>query len=186
MDAPQVEAAGTLATAVIAGVGLIYASRQTRHARLTREEVTRPYVVAYMEMSPLADQFYDLVIKNFGQTAAYDVRLIATPAIVRSSGSAEPEVVRLFDTLPTLAPLQEFRTFYDRGWMRKGLPVSHQVEVSYGRVPGAPEKERLHTDCALSWAIYEGNRALSPTRLKEVVKALEAIATAISTDRKGR
>jgi hypothetical protein len=61
-------ALGTLAVAI----GAVYAAfQQVRQARELREEQARPYVAVFMEPSTRSPRVIDLVIRNFGSTAAH-------------------------------------------------------------------------------------------------------------------
>jgi methylphosphotriester-DNA--protein-cysteine methyltransferase len=60
--------------------------RQIEAAERLAEDEARPYVVAYMESLPRNPQFVDLVVRNFGKTAATFVTVSIDPAPRRSAG----------------------------------------------------------------------------------------------------
>jgi hypothetical protein len=84
-------------------VGVV-ALGQLLEARRLRNDQTRPYVVAFAEPSPAAFAVIDLVIKNFGRTAARDVQVQFEPTVRRASGSEPKEAVQLPAVLPVLVP----------------------------------------------------------------------------------
>ena len=72
----------TIAGWVTAGIALaaaIFAFNQVQEARRTRERQTQPNVVAFADLHPGESDWLDVIVKNFGQTAAYRVRLDFDP-----------------------------------------------------------------------------------------------------------
>ena len=63
-----IQAWAGIVVAATAVAALFYAWRQIRLAVRTRDDVTQPFVVAYLESEEIDPQFVDLVIKNFGAT----------------------------------------------------------------------------------------------------------------------
>jgi hypothetical protein len=124
---------GTATVALIAG-GV--AVGQLGEARRLREEQAQPYVVAYMEPSVAGAYFMDLVVRNFGTTAAHDVRLRIDPAPRRAAGTRGD--VWPPDSIPVLVPGQEWRTLWDCGArVDSGLPDHHEAAISV-RTPRGP------------------------------------------------
>jgi hypothetical protein len=157
------------ATFAVAAAAAIGAFRQVKEARRTREEVAQPYVVALMR-STISPNFIDLVVRNFGATAAYDVRIVADPPLVRADGSD----VWFPPLIPTLAPDQEWRTFWDSGLERRGkdLAMSHAI-----RIECQDSRERLHHfDSTLDWGIYQGRHWIDEKGAHEAAVALEEIS----------
>src|SRR5262245_56092935 len=66
-------------TVGIAIVAALVAYFQVREARRTREKQAQPNVVVYIDHNAHNWHYMDLVIKNFGQTAAYNVKLNLEP-----------------------------------------------------------------------------------------------------------
>ncbi len=81
--AAWVSAVATLVTASIAIAAAVIARKQLGEARRVREEQAQPYVAVFMADSAV-NKFQDLVIRNFGTTAAKDIAVniepIPTPA----------------------------------------------------------------------------------------------------------
>jgi hypothetical protein len=105
-------ALGTCVTALVAIIAALFAWRQVREARRLRQEQTQPYVAVTMETSAAAQNIVDLVVKNFGTTAAYDVSVSIDPPPQRSGASGEVEDVSVPKIFRTMIPGQEWRTFF--------------------------------------------------------------------------
>lgn len=118
------EAMGTWATAAVAIVTVLvagrYAKQQVDEVRRTREEQAQPNVVLYSEPNANSPNIHEIVLKNFGTTPAYDVRVDVTPPI-RSTLNPEHEGLGLvaIPNFPILAPGQEWRTIWDSATRRK-------------------------------------------------------------------
>jgi hypothetical protein len=73
------------------------------NAEPSREQA-RPYVAVYL--APTRDEFviFDLVVKNFGATAASNIKVRITPKPVRAIDRSDPNMVGLIvpDVIPTL------------------------------------------------------------------------------------
>jgi hypothetical protein len=106
--------------AVLVGLAaLIYVLRQRRQERDAALQQTRPYVAVYMESHAADWHLIELVVRNFGQTAAYDVEFdfVDPPTVAKyedaHNGVVDIGELRLPYELPTLAPGQEWRTVWD-------------------------------------------------------------------------
>ena len=111
--------------AVALGVAaLIYAHFQLKRGReLTREE-TRPHVAVYMEPHASDWHIIELVVRNFGETAAYDVQFtwVNPPTVAQYENEHDGMVniaeLALPSTIASLAPGQEWRTIWDSSLSR--------------------------------------------------------------------
>lgn len=89
---------------------------------------------------------FDLVLKNFGQTATHNVRVdFGDTPLRRPSGDGGPlsEVVRWPEVILVLAPDQQFRLFWDNSLRRLDdpqFPDRHQARVTYADTHGRPLK----------------------------------------------
>jgi hypothetical protein len=117
MHADAAAAWAQWATAAIAAGAGWFAYGQVREARLTRERVTAPDVVAYIDHDPKNWQWFDLVVKNFGQTPAYNVRAMLPPLPIPPylDPDTGKTIAHLYipDTIAVLAPGQEWRTLWN-------------------------------------------------------------------------
>ena len=116
------------AALVLGVVVLVWANRQfTRNRQLTTEQV-RPHVTLYMEPHASDWHVIELVVRNFGQTAAHDIRLdfvdhptVAAYEDARLDGPPEVAELDLPSELLYLAPGQEWRTVWDSAISRAEL-----------------------------------------------------------------
>lgn len=139
----QWSASAAVATVVIALVAAFVGLRQLREAQTlrlqqerdalaVRREQAQPYVAVFME--PLVEvdaKFEELVIKNFGATAAFNIRVESEPMLARE-WNGESQAVPL-PLIPTLVPGQEWRVLWDFFPTRDeaGLPDRHDVMVRF-------------------------------------------------------
>ena len=82
----------------------------------------------------------DLVIKNYGTTAAFNVKLESSIPLMQAFGAQGPEEIKIPPVIRTLVPGQEWRTLFDSGIERvkSDLPDTYEVVVSY-ESRGAPK-----------------------------------------------
>lgn len=117
MHADAVAAWAQWATAGIALGAAWFARGQVLEARRTRERVSAPDVVAYIDHNPKNWQWFDLVVKNFGQTPAYNVRLKVPPLPIPpySDPDTGKRIAHLYipGSIAVLAPGQEWRTLWN-------------------------------------------------------------------------
>lgn len=104
------QAIGAIGTLAVAVAAAIVALIQVRQAAQLRRDQARPYVVAYLDR--VAPSNVDLVVRNFGATAARNIRLKwDRDPVLYWDNKSEP--FRSFETLPVLVPGQEWRTIWD-------------------------------------------------------------------------
>src|SRR4051812_8340578 len=116
------------AAVVLGVVVLFYAHRQIKKNRQVKTEQIRPQVAMFMEPHAADWHVIELVVHNFGQTAAHDVRFdFPHPPTVAAyednpyDGSPEVAELDLPSELPLLAPGQEWRTVWDSAISREQL-----------------------------------------------------------------
>jgi hypothetical protein len=172
-----VSAISTFLTLVVAvGAGIV-AWKQLGEASAAREqtkdlelEKSQPYVVMSMEES-VSPQFIDLVLRNYGPTAAYDVKVELDPWPKRTHDGKD---VQLPEVIPVMAPGQEWRTHWDEGSARmdSDLPEKHVGKVTFLGV----ERAALHSDAILDWSIYK-------SRIWTVMYGIHDLTQAVRTMR---
>lgn len=85
-------------------------------AQLNRKHAVKPDVVVYIARNDVHG-YFDLVVKNFGQTAAYNVRMTLPPLPVapyrNKLDGKEVTHVYVPENIAVLAPGQEWRTMWD-------------------------------------------------------------------------
>lgn len=119
--------------AAVTGV-LIYL--QVREASRLRREQTQPYVAVDMRQVGSGStnaRAVELVVKNFGATAAHNIRLESEPPLVSSDQlPGDWGAWGIFDVLPTLVPGQEWSTLWEddaADRTQSDLPKAHNVTV---------------------------------------------------------
>ena len=156
--------------AILLGVvALFFTSRQLNLNRRSAAERTRPNVAMFMEPHPADWRVIELVVRNFGQTAAYDIRFsFPNPPTVAeyenaADGYAEVVELQLPRELPVLAPGQEWRMVWDsaldRAEIGTGIESRFAGSVIYHDRADKPrgwrfwQRERpvLQTSVVLDW-----------------------------------
>ena len=124
-----------LMVAVVTGA---FVFLQVREAARLRREQAQPYVAVDMRQLGTGDtsvRAIELVVKNYGTTAAHDVRLESDPPLVSTHEFPEEwGEFRTFDVLPTLVPGQEWSTLWEGDSANRyesNLPQAHDVTVRY-------------------------------------------------------
>jgi hypothetical protein len=170
-DVAALGAATWLAIAAWAAVGvavvaLIYVARQIQENRRATAQQIRPQVVMFMEPHASDWHLIELVVKNYGKTAAYEIMFAffnppSVPAYERSDEDGRVEVVplELPEELPVLAPGQEWRTVWDsardRNELGDALESRFVGTVTYYGSPtvegSRKKRQRLQSKVILDW-----------------------------------
>jgi hypothetical protein len=167
--AAWIGAIATVGTFVVALVAAFYAKGQiekaekaidgsTRDAwrsrslqRALQTEQAQPYVVAYLEVDRAKPLLVDLVVKNLGSTMATGVTIRPSVEMKRSPRppATTSEAVELPDQIPSLAPQQEWRTFWDSMYLynKAAMPTEFTVTVAYLGI----KDEAFHHQYRLDW-----------------------------------
>lgn len=174
-------AAAAWATVAAAVVAIGVAWRQLGESRHLRREQAKPYVVAFMEPSPASPQIIKLVVRNFGNTTAHDVRVAITPPPKRTDGRNGIEAVWLPKEIAMLVPGQAWETFWDYGPDRDDeprLPDRHEARITCVDLlaPGEPREE---SRASLDWGQYKGRRWETIYSVHDGVKALREIRDSV-------
>jgi hypothetical protein len=160
---------GAWAATLVGVLALAFANRQIRlNRRLTAEQI-RPHVGMFMEPHPTDWHVIEIVVRNFGQTAAHDIRFsFPTPPTVAdyenaADGYADVVELKLPRELPVLAPGQEWRMVWDSALDRTeiggGIESRFAGTVIYHDRPDKPRgwrfwrrgRRELQTDVVLDW-----------------------------------
>jgi hypothetical protein len=157
------------AAVLVAIVALAFTNRQLKLNRRLAAERTRPQVAMFMEPHPADWHVIELVVRNFGQTAAYDIRFaFPNPPTVAeyenaADGYADVVELQLPRELPVLAPGQEWRMVWDsaldRAEIGTGIESRFAGTVIYYDRPDKPrgwrfwqrERTPLETSVVLDW-----------------------------------
>ncbi len=169
-------------TATIALVAGIVAVRQLGEARTLRREQAQPYVAVFMDHSGVDPQFIDLVVRNFGDTAASDVVLKIEPPPQRAATSQQGyEAVWLPDSIPTLVPGQQWREMWDFTPDRAAgeLPDRHEAEVTFKDSQG----EAYRFSYVLDWSATRSRLYIKEYGLHDAAKTLRDISKTLKRSR---
>ena len=165
-----VQAIVSVATLAIAAVAAVIALLQVKQSRDLREEQARPYVVVFVERAGVST--VDLVVKNFGLTAARRIRLLwdREPLHYWSEG-AEP--MKYFDEIPVLVPGQEWRTVWDhRGRRLEVVEPPYLVTV---RAEDSRQRALHEESFEISTLHFADEMRLDLKGLHEIGAAIEKI-----------
>lgn len=169
-------AVGTWVTLLVGAAALYFAKGQLDEASQAREqtkelelEKSQPYVVLTMEES-VGPEFIDLVVRNYGHTVAYDVKIELDPWPKRAEDEQD---VRVPEVIPVMAPGQEWRTHWDFGRerMKSELPDRHVGKVTYLGI----NKAKLSSDVILDWSIYKSRIWTVKHGMHDLAKAVREI-----------
>ncbi|QNI05651.1 hypothetical protein GAN17_04610 [Mycobacterium kubicae] len=157
---------GALALGIVA---LVFTHRQLQRNRAEAAEQTRPHVAMLMEPHAADWHVIEVVVRNFGKTAAYNISFsFDNPPTVAeyenaSDGYANVVPLQLPRELATLAPGQEWRVVWDSALDRAeiGLGIESRFEgtVTYYDRPDKPRgwrfwrrrRQPLETAVVLDW-----------------------------------
>jgi hypothetical protein len=128
-------------TALVAVVALLAAGRQVRYARdqvaearRVREEQAQPYVTVSLELGESWANLVHITIRNFGNTAAYDIRITFEPPLVSKTVPDIASIGMFKSGIPTLVPGQSISCLFDMTHERMAasdLPQSHDATVRF-------------------------------------------------------
>lgn len=206
-----ISAVATSVGVIVAGVAILLTYKQVRltaqqmresaqREAQNSEDQTRPYIGLDLVPGLAGSPTFDIVITNFGNTTARDVRLALVDDEFRQQSEADqigPALGRLFSAGFDLAPGAKRRIFWrfpdqegsePRGDM--GAPLTGEIRTTYSWAPGRREpireyEERLRYDLSEYPKLtpIPSGGSTSPSRpgdnaalLKNAVHALRAIA----------
>jgi hypothetical protein len=151
-------------TALAVGIAaLIFVWLHVRRKQAQTTEQVRPYVSMFMEPHAADWHLIELVTRNFGRTAAYDVKFTFLRPLTVARYEEEyddqrPEVVSLPlpEVLPVLAPGQEWRTVWDSQMDREELGEAIESRfdgaITYADSPqGSRKRRQYQSKVDLDW-----------------------------------
>ncbi|CPR11854.1 hypothetical protein BN971_03144 [Mycobacterium bohemicum DSM 44277] len=150
-------------------IALALTNRQLNRNRRLLAEQNRPHVAMLMEPHPSDWHIIELVVRNFGRTAAYDIQFAFSnrPTVAQyesaTDGYADVVELQLPRELPVLAPGQEWRMVWDsaldRAEIGSGIESRFTGTLIYYDRPQRPrgrrfwrhERTPLETEVVLDW-----------------------------------
>ncbi|OMC49290.1 hypothetical protein A5742_21305 [Mycolicibacterium fortuitum] len=152
-------------------------------ARETRERVAQPDVVMFIDHNPVDWHYMDIVIKNFGQTPAYNVRVDLPPLqVVPFEHASTGEKVTTHyvpNSIAVLAPGQEWRSAWESGIDIEEydgeLPSNYVGMVRFDDKMNA-DKPSFENPISLDINMFKNMHRISTEKSKTVEKALYEIS----------
>lgn len=138
-----VAALAQIGTFVIALVAAVFAWRQVREARKTREAQSQPFVVVDVVPGKLWPNRLTLVVENIGSTLARDVKLTFNPPLSSSfDDNALAKSVLVREGISVLPPERRIETLFDYSHDRleRKLPMRYEVTVQFADHQGKMEE----------------------------------------------
>jgi hypothetical protein len=188
-----------LVTALVAGFAAKFAygaaKDQLGEAQRLRIEQAQPYVVVFLDQSGGASpQNFDLVVKNFGATAATDVRVRMAPAPISVvlTDAPDPQAhefadIEIPEVIPVLVPGQEWRTFWDAtvdrlGKLKEVEPFEDKYDVT---VSFSDSKHQLSAEYSyvLDWKTIYATGFVNKSGIHDIAEAAEKISRVLSDAR---
>ncbi len=184
LDAAGWSAIAAWVAVLVGVVAAVVALSQLAVAVRARREQTQPYIAVSLEGSEAGDEFLELVVRNYGQTAAHDARLTFDPPLQRTTdGGTALEDVLVPDVFPVIVPGQEWRTFWDTTVERNRRAMSdppgplpperHRVRVSFRDSAG---RELGPLDYVLDWRVELAKGAIRIRGRHHTAEALRDIS----------
>lgn len=152
LSADEWTAAGTMATAVILGITLVYVILQVREAQTLRREQFRPWVtVSFHFRSNIAF----IAVRNLGSTVARNLRIRFSPELVTTLSRGVGEVAMFAETTPVLVPGEERLVLLDSvpARLASDLPMRHTAHVEYSN---HQRRELEPEEFVLDFALLKG------------------------------
>lgn len=143
-------------------------------ARALREEQAQPYVVVSLAQADAQSPYLMfLVIRNYGSTAAQDVKITMTPPPTLRAGPDDVRDLPLPPLIPTLVPGQEWRTVWRTGFDDPGgeLPTRFDATAEYTDSRG----ELLSTPSVLDFGVFPGQMYVTRHGLHDLAETLRKI-----------
>lgn len=187
MKAEAWSALGTWATVIVAATAAYLALRQVYEAKATRESARQPHVVAFLDMNPKNWQWFDLVIKNFGPTTAYNIEVkLRDLKVVPYKTTQGVDISELYipKTIATLVPDQEWRTIWDsaidREEYKPKLVAQYTGHLEYSENMD-PNAKRHKSPISLDTDMFRNSMRFSDEqRSNPVAEVLSQIATTLT------
>lgn len=186
--AAEWSAVGSVSTAGIALLAVIYAALQVREARKAREAQTQPFVVVSLEPSRVANFIIELVVENIGSTLARDVSFKFDPPLKSSLDDSEPlkDSYLVKEGIPTMPPRMRLARVFDSAIQRQSaedLPWRFNVEVRFSDHRG---KQQDPLRYVLDLEPYRSGTFLTERGIHHAAESLDEIRKVLKTTTRGQ
>ncbi len=173
-NADPIQTLCAVATVVIAVVAAVIALRQLAAGYRIHREQAQPYVAVGMRSLDQVDScFIEFFVRNFGQTAAFDVRVTSDPPLQQAWQGEESEPMWVFDVLPTLVPGDEWTQMlgFAPSHFEGDLPMKYDVTVTWKDSDKVPFTAKY----VLDWDAYRNRNSLSQKTVHHLVKTMRDV-----------
>jgi hypothetical protein len=147
-----------------------------REMRLSREEQAKPKVVCYCEHNKTSRRFFDFVIKNYGNSTAFNVRLVFSPQILWYGLGRVDE--KTFKIMP---PGYEWRTFWPPFPVpdHPSIPDEFTANITYEW-----DNPLKHEEYVVGFDIKSlmGSGSLSETTMGDTLQRISEIAKNVASE----
>lgn len=188
-NAAAIQAVCSILIVIIAVVAAFIALRQLAAGYRIHREQAQPYVAVGMRtLDEVDSHFIEFFVRNFGQTAANDVRVTSEPPLHTAWRDGRSEPMWMFDVLPTLVPGDEWTQMlgFAPAHFQGDLPMRYDVTVEWKDSNG----KEFTAAYILDWEAHRDRRSVSKKtvhhlaktaaesdkKLAEISKALQRIA----------
>lgn len=170
-DLSGLGSAGWLTIAAWGGLALglaalLFAARTIKRNRQVKSDELRPHVTMFMEPHPSDWHVIELVVRNFGKSAAHGIRFefaqrLTVGRYEDALDDGLPEVAELLlpSELAQLAPGQEWRTVWDSAISREefGGQIRSRFEgtLTYADRPVGPKRQEFESRVVLDWSTLQ-------------------------------
>ena len=158
--------------------------QQADDALKLRELQARPNVVMFTEPMDGDWQFLEIVVKNFGRTPAFDIRIQLDTPPEMSPDYAGAAITKLAipETIPILAPNQEWRALWDHApdhISTDGIKNRHEGTVKYTDVNRAILYE---TPVVLDFNLLKDTQRIDRKTVHDVAKILKSDLASVNKE----
>ena len=142
--------------------------------KITRDQESAPYVVAYFDM-PVKNWLIYLIVKNIGKTVAKNVKLEFEPKLKNSRGEDINNIPLIKEGIGSIPPGYEIKTFFDTtiNYLNNDeYPLNYVAKISYKS--DIQDKIR-NSEQTLDLSVYKGLSFIDEKGMHELVKEIEKL-----------
>jgi hypothetical protein len=131
-----------IVTAIVALAAAVFAWRQVKEARRTREAQAQPFVIVDIQPGRVWANLLMLVVENIGTTLAKDVTVAFDPPLTTTRDNQLTQSVLMRDGISMLPPGRRIETLLDLSHDRldQKLPMRYEVTVSFHDFRNRPQQ----------------------------------------------
>lgn len=172
IDVPHIAIAVAALSTFFAAVSAVASLLQAVELQKQAEQQGRPYILGNFEGANSGVIYF--VIKNFGNTAAKNVRVQFDPPPIDFSGRSLNDVSMFSSPIAFFPPGKDYRQLIDTGpnLLAEGKPLQFRLDIEYQSVKGVKYKENTDFDLAYLRQATNPQRTVEEY-LKDIVEVLK-------------